>query len=237
MHPIRRPLAPVAGLVAALVSAIVALGADRRPRPLAARATGLGVAAGVAAVEAWGRGRPGRAWYGRVARIAAPRGGHRGDAAPAPPPVPPPAHRALVAVVAVGQAQARPGATVMLLALEVHADGLLIHTRVLLDAAPPPPADAGGGRPPRLAHLRPMLDLGDDRGTAYRVRPASGGGGGVEYRFAHHAVPAPPPGGRTPTIALPALRREVFGPRGPVGAGAPIAGPWSFAVDLPTARG
>ena len=33
MHLIRRPLAPLAGLVAALVSALVALVADRRARP------------------------------------------------------------------------------------------------------------------------------------------------------------------------------------------------------------
>lgn len=235
MHLIRRPLALIAGLVAALVSALVALIADRRPRPLAALATGVGVAAGVAVLETWEAARPDRVWRARIGRVA--RGAARtGMTPPVPRPMPPPAHRDLVAVVAVGQVQARPGATVMLLALEVYTDGLLLHSRILLDAAPPPPTGAGSGRPPRIAHLRPMLDLHDDRGMAYRVWSASGGGGGSEYRFAHHASPAPPSEARTLTIVLPALRWEAFGPHGPAEGGDALTGPWTFIVELPPAR-
>ena len=230
MNLIRHPLAPIAGFVAALISALVALIIDRRPRPFAALITGLGVTVSVAAIETWETARPNRLWHGYVG------GARTRIAPPVAPRERPPQHRDLVAVVAVGQVQARPGATVMLLALEIYTDGLLAHSRILLDTERIPSPIGERGHPPRMAHLRPTLDLRDDRGTPYHLRPASGGGGGSEYRFAHHASPAPPPEARALTITLPALRWEEFGPQSTFEVGDTIAGPWTFAVMLPNAR-
>ncbi len=233
MNVVRRPIAPLAGLLAALVSALVQLVIERGVQPVPAIVTGLGVGVAVAVAEAWEAGRPRHIF---TYPPGPPRAGPFRRPGPlTPAPLPPPPHQQLVRVVPIGQTQAHGGATVMLLALEAYTDGFLVHSRVLLEAERPPQLGTGRDPRPRFAHLRPTLEVRDDRGTTYRVWPASGGGGGREYRFTHHVAPPLPPEARTLTIVLPALRWEELDPRGRASEVERIGGPWSFTVPLPPA--
>jgi hypothetical protein len=232
MNVVRRPIAPLAGLLATLVSALVGLAIERQLRVVQPIVIGLCVGVALAAAEAWEAGRPRRSFAYPPRPPGA--GPFRRPGPFTPALLPPPPHQQLVRVVPIAQTQtqAQGGATIMLLALEDYTDGFLVHSRVLLAAERPPEFTTGPTPHPRVTHLRPALEVRDDRGTAYRVWPASGGGGGREYRFTHHGTPPLPPEARTLTITLPALRWEEFDSRGRASEVERIGGPWTFTVPL-----
>lgn len=240
MSAVRRPLGLLAGLVALAVSALVQVVTEGRVRPAAAAATGLGVGAAVVAAEVREAGRPNRAWHARIGAGPRPggplRGAFSGDR-PDIPPGPPPGLAELVRVLPIGQTRGGDGLTIALLSLESYADGFLVHCRVLLAEERPRPSLDGPPFPP-FDHPRPALEAGDDRGGEYRVWPASGGGGGREWRFSFHAAPALDPAARELRLTIPEVRRERLDHqrRRPVTADA-RRGPWTWTVGLTPAGG
>lgn len=127
----------------------------------------------------------------------------------------------LVGVVAIAQVVEAEGVQVEVLSVEVREAGALIHWR------------CRAGRP--VGFLVPRVAVSDDRGTAYRVASASGGGDAQSWAGEIALTPAPPADvslsvtfesfGADPGMAMPGWTPPH-----------PVEGTWQFSLSTRVIR-
>lgn len=146
--------------------------------------------------------------------------------------------RELIRVVSIGQSQVHNGVTVMMLALELYADGFVVTFRVLSD-------DSWPVRDTPEQHVNLEVDLGvtTSSGSEYGGRKLAGsysfgadgcGADGWHARFLYQHAPALDASASWVRIEVPALYWLKRLPDPPYRAPAhEITGPWTFTVALP----
>ena len=141
--------------------------------------------------------------------------------------------RELIGVVPIAQSQVHNGVTVIMLALELYADGFVVTSRVRSDDRWPFADD-----PEQFATLEVDLRVTTSSGSEYGGRMLhqgfSSGADGWHGRFAYQYAPALDASASWVRIEVPALYWLKRLPDPPYRAPAhEITGPWTFTVALP----